>query len=169
MSALGVLGELVEIAQLLLRRVGARTLGIGTTKGSTCAILDRDGNLLLVRTRYGVGWGLVGGYGHADERPEATMIREAREEVGLDLTGRLRRAVVQCHPSRHTTTVFTARVDDVRPALRLSRPLELRDIAWFSALELPKLNSFTQHLIAPSRPAVQIVDGRFVPTAADDE
>jgi len=54
---------------------------------AACLILDPDGRVLLVRQAYGhLLWGLPGGVVDPGETPMTTAIREAREEVGVDVT-----------------------------------------------------------------------------------
>ena len=93
------------------------------------------------------------------------MIREAREEVGLDLTGHLAQSGVLSYPARHTTTMFTACLDLARPTIRITRPFEVAAAAWFTPDELPDVNPFTTRVIAGRIQVVHIVDGRFVPAS----
>ena len=165
MSAKGlrrVAGEVRELSGLGLRRLAARVLRVGTTNGSAAAILDDRGSVLLVRSRHHPGWGLVGGFARRGEDPAAVMIREAMEEVGLDLTNRLDPWGVIAHPARHITTVFTARLDQTRPPITVTRPFEVAQAAWFAPSELPELAGVTAQLIPRERSALQVVDGRFV-------
>jgi 8-oxo-dGTP pyrophosphatase MutT (NUDIX family) len=53
-----------------------------------CAIFWREGPVLLVRRaghkeRFPDCWDLVGGHVEIGESPEAAMVREAKEEIGL--------------------------------------------------------------------------------------
>ncbi|WP_446040129.1 NUDIX domain-containing protein [Streptomyces sp. SID1121] len=49
-------------------------------------VRDRDGRLLLVNPNCKDGWDLPGGMAEANEPPDATLRRELREELGLDVT-----------------------------------------------------------------------------------
>jgi 8-oxo-dGTP diphosphatase len=57
---------------------------------AACALLDRDGRVLLARRPQGKHmaglWEFPGGKIEAGERPEQTIIRELREELGVDVT-----------------------------------------------------------------------------------
>jgi ADP-ribose pyrophosphatase YjhB (NUDIX family) len=65
----------------------ARDLGYVTAKvGAEAAIFDADDRLLLIRRSDDGCWGLVSGYVDAGESPAGTIVREVREEVGLDAT-----------------------------------------------------------------------------------
>lgn len=64
----------------------AREVGCITPKvGADAAILDEEGHLLLVERADDQCWGLVSGWVEPNEHPADTVVREAREEVGLDI------------------------------------------------------------------------------------
>jgi len=49
------------------------------------AIIERDGNVLLVRPHYAGDFALVAGYLEPLESIEAAVVRDAKEETGLDI------------------------------------------------------------------------------------
>jgi ADP-ribose pyrophosphatase YjhB (NUDIX family) len=64
----------------------AREVGAITPKvGADAAIFDERGRILLVRRQDDGLWGLVAGWVEAGEDPATTAVREAKEEVGLDV------------------------------------------------------------------------------------
>ncbi|MFF3817466.1 NUDIX domain-containing protein [Streptomyces bluensis] len=49
---------------------------------------DSSGRVLLVNPTYKPGWDLPGGMAEANEPPEVTVVRELREELGLEVVVR---------------------------------------------------------------------------------
>lgn len=64
---------------LLLVRAWLRPIAFGVTG----AIRDPEGRILLVRQTYASGWRLPGGGIDHGEAPDAALMRELQEEVGL--------------------------------------------------------------------------------------
>jgi 8-oxo-dGTP pyrophosphatase MutT (NUDIX family) len=54
-----------------------------TVFGAAAAVEGDDGRVLLVRHRYNPGWRLPGGGVNRGEPPQAAILRELAEEVGL--------------------------------------------------------------------------------------
>ena len=61
----------------------ARALWSPSVFGVAGAVFDGEGRVLLVRHRYMAGWRLPGGGVDRGEPPQAAVLRELREEVGL--------------------------------------------------------------------------------------
>jgi len=60
-----------------------RSLWAPTAFGVAAAVEGEDGRVLLVRHRYAPGWRLPGGGVNRGEPPQAAILRELGEEVGL--------------------------------------------------------------------------------------
>jgi ADP-ribose pyrophosphatase YjhB (NUDIX family) len=69
-----------------LRERFATELGSVTPKvGADAAIIDENERMLLVRRADNGRWGLIAGWVEPNEHPAATVVREAAEEVGLEV------------------------------------------------------------------------------------
>src|SRR5688500_11712302 len=53
------------------------------TQGVRAIALTPEGHVVLIRHSYVPGWHLPGGGRRRDEDPQAAMLRELREEIGL--------------------------------------------------------------------------------------
>jgi 8-oxo-dGTP diphosphatase len=54
--------------------------------GAAAVIVNDEGGVLLVKQTYGrLNWELPGGAAEAGESPDETVLREVREEAGLDV------------------------------------------------------------------------------------
>ena len=82
-------GFYAELAALPAAEVGerfARDLGTPTPKvGATAVIPDGAGRILLDHRADDGCWGLPGGWLGPNESPQAGVVREVREETGLDV------------------------------------------------------------------------------------
>jgi 8-oxo-dGTP pyrophosphatase MutT (NUDIX family) len=108
---------------------------------------DEAGRVLLVRhAGQGDEWGVLGGAVEVGEPPAAAAVREAREEIGVDI--RLVRLLDVLggpdyevrYPNgdrvAYVTAVYEARITDGSPAVSDG---ELSDIDWFTPPELAGL------------------------------
>lgn len=64
--------------------ITAKALWAPTALGVTGLVLDSDGRVLLVRHSYMTGWSLPGGGVDRGEPPDAAVLRELGEEIGLE-------------------------------------------------------------------------------------
>src|SRR5881398_1928785 len=55
------------------------------TVGAVAVLRRSDGRIALVDQRHSYGWALPGGLAARREAPAAALVRELREEVGLEL------------------------------------------------------------------------------------
>ena len=116
-------------------------------------LVTRDGCLLLVRRAiepWQGFWDIPGGFCDGNEHPEAAVVREVREEVGLTVEvlrlvgmwmdtygppGPDVQATLNCYYHVVPTTDDDPRVD----------PVESTDAAWFSPAEIPGDLAFPDH------------------------
>src|SRR5689334_6061125 len=126
----GVVGEsergLVGWTALVTPRVGAGAV-----------VFDAEGRILLTDRADGRGWCMPGGFADPHEAPQVTVVRETREETGLDVeverlfglysvTTRSGGKIVAC--------AFLCRVVGGEPVLTD----ETVGIGWFGERELPE-------------------------------
>lgn len=122
-----------------------------TALGAASVIVDRDRRILLVHHTYGaLNWEIPGGGTEPDESVEQTAIREAREEVGVELAG-LRLTGIYWEPAwgpgglHHF--VFRTSLSPGSPA-PCPDLVEISECAWFPADRLPRpLSDFTARRI----------------------
>ena len=120
--------------------------------------LDEGGQVLLAwHAGHSDGWGTVGGAVDPGESPAEAAIREAREEIGvevrlghlLDVLGGPDYEVTYPNGDRaaYVTAVYEASIVEGVPA---PADGELSEVAWFNREELPAipLNRFTRALLA---------------------
>ena len=101
-------------------------------------LVEHEGRLLLIRNPYGpMKWDLPGGGVRRGESPEEAARREAREEVGLTLTGLrpLGRFTGTEYYEKDTVVCFYART---RSATLKPRRAEVYEEGWFEWGRLPE-------------------------------
>ncbi len=109
--------------------------------------VGEDGRLLLVRhAGHDDGWGVLGGAVDVGESPAEAAVREAREEIGVDVK-LVRLMDVLGGPDyevrypngdrvSYVTAVYQARIIHGSPAIADG---ELSELAWFRREQLPGL------------------------------
>jgi ADP-ribose pyrophosphatase YjhB (NUDIX family) len=79
-------GRALDIPQATVRARLQGELGCITPKvGADAAIFDEQGRILLVERADDRRWGLPAGWVEPNEPPSHTVVREAREELGLEV------------------------------------------------------------------------------------
>ena len=120
--------------------------------------VDEAGQVLLVRhAGHDDGWGILGGAVEPGESPAAAAVREAREEIGvdvrlvrlLDVLGGPDYEVTYPNGDRvaYVTAVYEARVAEGSPVVSDG---ELSELAWFRTGDLPglRLSRFARALLS---------------------
>jgi ADP-ribose pyrophosphatase YjhB (NUDIX family) len=79
-------GRALDLPPVAVRQRLVGELGYITPKvGAHAALFDAEGNILLVRRADDGRWCLPCGWVEPNEAPEETVVRETREEIGLDV------------------------------------------------------------------------------------
>ncbi|WP_137286888.1 NUDIX hydrolase [Halorussus salinisoli] len=103
-------------------------------------VRDDDGRIVLVQNRWSDGWVLPGGDVERDESLREAVVREVREETGLDATVERPLEVVEQTFAWDGATVsghfvvFEARCDDTSLGDDLGRDDEIADATWFDSV-----------------------------------
>ena len=106
------------------------------TLGVRAIVLTAEGRIVLLRHSYVPGWYLPGGGRAPDEDPQDAILRELREEIGLEDY----RAIRHLDRYEHRPTFKRDRLDLflVEGARYRWRPsLEIEDVGEFDPRELP--------------------------------
>jgi 8-oxo-dGTP pyrophosphatase MutT (NUDIX family) len=119
--------------------------------GAACVIVDRRGRVLLVRHTYGRrNWELPGGGSEPDEPPDATALREVREETGLEVA--LEGLAGLYFEAGHASGAFLHVVFRARPlgdAPAVPSSAEIGQVAWVAPDALPSpISDFTERRMA---------------------
>jgi ADP-ribose pyrophosphatase YjhB (NUDIX family) len=107
--------------------------------GADAVVFDDADRVLLVRRADDDKWGLVSGWVDPNEAPRDTVVREMREEAGLDarveaLVGVFfRPAHVDEHPHGTVSVLYLCSIAGGTPT---PQPHEVREIAWHAIDEI---------------------------------
>jgi 8-oxo-dGTP pyrophosphatase MutT (NUDIX family) len=127
--------------------------------GAHAVALDELGQVVLVKHTYSRGWRLPGGGVKRGESPEGTILRELREEIGLERYREFRHVYdFQHRPEfRHgTASLFV--LSDV--LLRPSRTVEIAEIGRFDPAELPAdTTELTRNLVVDALKTIHKAPG----------
>lgn len=131
-----------------VRRAAVHAGAPSYTVGAVAVLRRPDGRLLLVDQRHSDGWALPGGLLRRGESAAAAVVREVREEVGIDLgTSALPvpYAVVTA-PVRRVDVVFA--VDIARDIdARQEDAAEVKRLGWYPLDSLPRLSRPTEDIL----------------------
>jgi 8-oxo-dGTP pyrophosphatase MutT (NUDIX family) len=114
----------------------------GMTLGVRGACFDGDGQVFLVRHSYIQGWYLPGGGVERGETAGEALVRELREEGGIELSEPARLFGVYMNPKRRRdhVIVFVARAFE-RPSPPDYPNREIAEVGFFDPRALPEATS----------------------------
>jgi len=117
--------------------------------GAMCVVRRSDGAILLLRNSYRPGWGLPGGMLRRGEAVADAVLREVREEVGLEVALDGPPRVVVDAPARRVDVLFTAHLRGGAAADGVvSTSAEVLEVAWFQPGRLPALHEEAEEVLA---------------------
>lgn len=128
-------------------RLALRKVTGGGRAGVHGVPLTGQGRVVLVRLSYAPGWRIPGGGRNRGEEPEAAMLRELREEIGLISHGSIDR--VEDDRTDLGETVERAAFFLIRDVVyRPRRSLEVAQVREFDPSDLPAdTTPWTAHLV----------------------
>lgn len=104
------------------------------TTGAFSIILDNQNRVLLCKRHDKDLWNLPGGKAEQNESPWTTAIREAREEINVDIVIEKLVGVYFKQGQEEIVFQFLARIENGTP----SESVESKEIAYFDAGALPE-------------------------------
>lgn len=110
------------------------------------ALVEREGRVLLVRRDIEPGrglWGMPGGYVDWDEHPETAMVRECREETGVEVAAEGLISVQHVTLGQGEGAVVLSYRARLLGGQAEARD-ETQEVGWFSPQDLPRL-AFATH------------------------
>jgi 8-oxo-dGTP diphosphatase len=106
-----------------------------TAYGAAAVIFDDDGRILLVRENYDRRrYGLPGGAVETGEAPDAAVLREVKEETGLEAAVEHLIGLYRLEGGL-TVHLFRCRIE--RGAPTVASPDEIAEVGWYEAGRLP--------------------------------
>jgi ADP-ribose pyrophosphatase YjhB (NUDIX family) len=114
--------------------------------GTTAAVTDRDGRILLVRHSYKPGWSTPGGFLNRREAPADAAVREVWEELGIRVAVVGEAVCIVRTEERIVELVHRARPIDEAAATRVApMSAEIAEARWFPLDDLPKLSMIARN------------------------
>ncbi|MBW5444481.1 NUDIX domain-containing protein [Cohnella sp. CFH 77786] len=81
-----ILSEYTDVETDKIKTLFAGETGYATPKTDVRGVVFRDGKILLVRERIDGAWALPGGWADVGLSPKEVVVKEVKEEAGLDVT-----------------------------------------------------------------------------------
>lgn len=117
------------------------TNDIPAVRRGVIGIITRGSEYLVVRRAEGVArpgcWCFPGGHVEPGETPRMAVIREMREELGIEVLPRLRIGSLRILTSRH---ILAAWMVDHVDGLIVPAPAEVAECRWVALSQIPHLN-----------------------------
>ena len=114
------------------------------------AIVISSGEVLLIKHNYGhPNWTLPGGRINRKESPEQAMVRELKEELGLNLFNQFKflNKIEVFGYDRTGVFVFLVELDWHQREMLKIDPIEIKEVQWFNLKELPVLSKTARQML----------------------
>lgn len=126
-----------------LRVAAVRVIAPSHTVGAV-ALVEHDGRILVLRQHHRAGWTLPGGLVNRGESGDAAVVRELKEEVGLDVVVDLPVGVVVEPRSRRVDVVFHVSAEG---PVEVQAGSEAIEAAWLRLDELGEVDEPTEKVL----------------------
>lgn len=121
-----------------VRQRAVRAASPSYTLGAQARIIREDGRILLVKAAYRWHWGMPGGLMDAGESPEAAVVRETREETGLDIVLTSEPLVVVETTLQRVNFIYNAApAPGADPDALEAQASEILELGWFDVDNMP--------------------------------
>ncbi len=137
-----------------MMRVGIRAIVPSFRIGAAVVVFNEHGEILLLKHAYHgrYPWALPGGWVNRRETPDVAVVRELREETGLNATLGPAVLFLRTSPGFSLNVFFVA----TEPCGEIKLSFEATEYGWFSADALP-----TSQMYRNTRLAIQTAASRY--------
>lgn len=148
-----------------VRQRAVRVASPSYTLGAQARIERDDGRVLLVKAAYRWRWGMPGGLMDAGESPEEAVIREIKEETGLDVVVDPDPIVLVETTMQRVNFIYRARpAPGADPDALHAQASEILELGWFHPDEFPETNPDMSGEVmltgaGPDQPRLIVTDG----------
>lgn len=133
---------------------------ISSTPRVRVIVVSDTNEILLIKGALGSGkWSLPGGGVKRGEPLRAAVVRELLEETGIKATESSFKYVTTVRSAmKFDAPIYTLKTSQSDTKVKISRPWEIKNIAWFSIENIPlNISSLTSRALASSIEADNLV------------
>lgn len=148
-----------------VRQRAVRTASPSYTLGAQARIEREDGRVLLVKASYRWRWGMPGGLMDTGESPEQAVLREVKEETGLDIVLEPDPIVLVETTMQRVNFIYRAApAPDVDADALHAQASEILELGWFHPDEFPETNPDMSQIVlltgaGPDQPRLIVTPG----------